>query len=408
MSTTAVGLEHGLPSHRRFPTLDGYRAIAALMVLTTHVAFTSGLVWQQPWLGAITSRLDGGVTVFFLLSGFLLYRPWALAAMTGRSGPGLARFWWRRAMRIFPAYWAMVCFTLLLLPEIQPVGVQVWATYLPLVHIYLPQASVEGLTQIWSLATEVAFYAVLPLLARLAGRAGRGDPDRSARAQLVALALVAAGSWAFTVARAAGGLGNDLNVAYWLPGFLDWFAIGMAFAVVSARLSLPGPPRMMSGLERLADDVPTCLAAAGLVFLVVCTPLGGPYAFELGSSWTTVLKHLLYGVAAALLLAPGLLGHPDRGRWRHGLMSRPMVWLGTISYGIFLWHLVLLRLTLEVLDWPPFGGRFLALWIITVALSAAVAWLSWKVLEAPLQRLSHRWPPARRPRATTAGQPATR
>ena len=111
----------------------------------------------------------GGLLVF-LLSGFLLYRPWARAAMVAGEGPAVGGYALRRAARILPAYWLMVAFTLLLLPEIQPVRWQAWPVHLGLLHIYVPGFTLEGLTQTWSLATEVAFYLLLPLLAWLAGR----------------------------------------------------------------------------------------------------------------------------------------------------------------------------------------------------------------------------------------------
>ena len=174
------------PTQGGFPLLDGYRALAAFMVLTTHVAFNTGAIFL-PVVGPLMGRMDFGVTLFFLLSGFLLYRPWAKAAMTATTGPALGTYAVRRAARILPAYWVMVIFTLLVLPEIQPVRWQAWAVHLGLLHIYLPGFSLEGLTQTWSLATEVAFYVALPLIAWVTGRRFRGDPDRSARWQLAVL-----------------------------------------------------------------------------------------------------------------------------------------------------------------------------------------------------------------------------
>jgi peptidoglycan/LPS O-acetylase OafA/YrhL len=203
----------GLVSHRRFPTLDGYRAIAAFMVVTTHVAFASGLVAELPW-GAVPARFDIGVTIFFLLSGFLLYRPWALAAMTARPGPRVGPFYWRRGVRIFPAYWVMLAFTLLVLPTIQPVAASTWAAHIPLLQIYL-MPGVGGLSQIWSLATEVAFYAVLPVVA------GRRPPGRGRRPHALARFsawLMAAAGWASSPpARRAPGL-TSFNASFWLPG----------------------------------------------------------------------------------------------------------------------------------------------------------------------------------------------
>ncbi|MBK9435725.1 MAG: acyltransferase [Micrococcales bacterium] len=74
----------------RFRTLDGYRAIAVLAVVTTHVAYFSGIVVITAW-GHMFARMDIGVTIFFLLSGFLLYRPWSRRRCTTAAGPRPAR-----------------------------------------------------------------------------------------------------------------------------------------------------------------------------------------------------------------------------------------------------------------------------------------------------------------------------
>jgi peptidoglycan/LPS O-acetylase OafA/YrhL len=81
-------LASGPPSHERFPLLDGYRAIAATMVVATHVGFQTGAAIHGPWSGLL-ARLDSGVAVFFLLSGFLLFRPISAAHLAGRSGPAV-------------------------------------------------------------------------------------------------------------------------------------------------------------------------------------------------------------------------------------------------------------------------------------------------------------------------------
>jgi peptidoglycan/LPS O-acetylase OafA/YrhL len=372
-----------------FPLLDGYRALAALMVLTTHVAFTTAEIYV-PVIGPILGRMDFGVTLFFLLSGFLLYRPWALAAMTASAGPRLGRYTLRRAGRILPAYWVMVIFTLAVLPEIQPVSWQSWPLHLGMLHIYVPDSSLEGLTQTWSLATEVAFYLALPLIAWWAGRRHRGDPDRSARRQFSVLITLAAIAWIFTVLRVTGWSGDTLLSGYWLPGFLDWFALGMAAAIVSARLSLPDPSDWMLRLRTLARDTPTCLGIAAALFVVAATPLGGPLAFEFAGPFETLTKHAIYGVIAFFLLLPGFLGHTDRDSMWSRILKHPVtVYLGTISYGIFLWHLVLLRLIIEVVNYPVFSGGFWLLWGATVAISICAASLSWFLIERPIQRWTH-------------------
>ncbi len=397
---------------RPFPLLDGYRAIAAFMVLTTHVAFNTGEI-RTPVLGPFLGRMDFGVTLFFLLSGFLLYRPWARSAMVDQRGPALGGYAVRRAARILPAYWAMVIFTLLLLPEIQPVRWQAWPVHLGLFHIYVPGFTLEGLTQTWSLATELSFYIVLPLIAWLAGRRRRGDPDASARFQLGVLAVVGAIAWIYTVLRVNGALGPSTIAGYWLPGFLDWFALGMAAAIIQVRLSMASAPAWMRAVQQVARATGWCLLIAAGLAVIAATPVAGPLTFDAAEPNSLVIKHLLYGVIAAFLLLPGFLGVGDTrdgarsNSWWAAILASPLVvYLGTISYGVFLWHLVLLRFIQNALGLEVFGGGFWIVWPLVVLASIAVASASWFILERPVLAWAHRRTPgesaaARQPRPTT-------
>jgi peptidoglycan/LPS O-acetylase OafA/YrhL len=382
--------------NRAFPLLDGYRAMAALMVLTTHVAFSSGEI-LTPYIGPFLGRLDFGVTLFFLLSGFLLYRPWARAAMTARPGPSLRIYSLRRAVRILPAYWAMAVVALVVIGTLQPLPWQAWAVHLGLAHVYVPGFIFEGLTQTWSLATEVAFYAVLPLLAWLAGRGGRGRPTVSARYQLIVLGLASLGAWVFLATRAFHGEALSPLSIFWLPGFLDWFALGMAAAVIQVRLTLPQAPPWMQATRRIAMATGGCLAGAALLGLIAMTPVAGPITLAPASPASALIKHALYGLIAVLLLMPGFLGigdasrpHPGRSWWGRLMSSSACVYLGTISYGIFLWHMVLIVLIQRLLGLPPFSGQFLLLWALVVIASIGMASASWYVLESPLIRWSRR------------------
>ena len=380
---------------RGFPLLDGYRALAAIMVLTTHVAFNTGEV-LTPIIGPVLGRLDFGVTLFFLLSGFLLYRPWARAAMEDSHRPGLKGYAVRRGARILPAYWAMVIFTLLVLPELQPVRWEAWPVHLGLVHIYIPGFTLEGLTQTWSLATELAFYAILPLLAWMAGRRGRGNPDASARYQLLVLIGTMLIAWVFTVLRVSNAINFTALAGYWLPGFLDWFALGMAAAVFQVRLEQANPPPWMRSVQAVARSTGWCLATAASLAVIAFTPAAGPVTLDPATPNSLVIKHLLYGVVAAFLLLPGFLGVGDaqaaqtqRSTWASVLASPVMVYLGTISYGIFLWHLVLLRIIQQGLGLPVFSGGFWIVWPLVMCASTAAAAASWFLLERPVLRWAH-------------------
>src|SRR6476661_10432506 len=99
----------------RFPLLDSLRAIAALAVLATHAAVFAGLETSGgTTTGQYAARLDAGVAVFFVISGCLLYRPFARARLTGAQTPATGPYAWRRFLRIFPAYWvALILITVL-------------------------------------------------------------------------------------------------------------------------------------------------------------------------------------------------------------------------------------------------------------------------------------------------------
>jgi peptidoglycan/LPS O-acetylase OafA/YrhL len=384
--------------HARFPLLDGYRALAVGLVLTTHVGFFSGVIFL-PGVGALVARMDFGVTLFFLLSGFLLYRPWALAAMSGASAPNLRIYALRRSGRILPAYWVMAAVVLVALPYLLPIARADWADwvkYLGLAHIYSGDLPLAGLGQIWSLATELAFYAALPIIAWVAGRVGRGDVKRSSRRQLTVLTCCAGIAVGFNFLSAGPFSGTLPAADTWLPAHLDWFAAGMALAVVHSRLDLPTPPRWMAVVRRLAQDTPTCLVIAGALFVLAATPIAGPAAYEAPHTPQSLLmKNAIYLVIAVALLLPGFLGgaQAHHSMWGRVLAHPLVVYVGVVSYGFFLWHMAVLTVLAHELGWGMHWGTFFVLWVGTAIIAMALATLSWRALERPVQKFTHRWRP---------------
>src|SRR5690348_4415848 len=188
--------------------LDGLRAAAAAAVLLTHVGSLTGYSLTGTPVSWVLSRGDVGVPIFFTLSGLLLYRKWAAAALTGGPAGRVAVYLRRRALRILPAYWAVVLIALPLLIPAAAQHVWSWLQYLLLlqtydVHPWWTGTGATGLAQTWSLVVEVSFYLVLPLLAAaltwFACRGGGGDdgPDgvgRRARRLLAGIAVLAASS----------------------------------------------------------------------------------------------------------------------------------------------------------------------------------------------------------------------
>jgi peptidoglycan/LPS O-acetylase OafA/YrhL len=92
------------PGHPRFPLFDALRAFAALGVLVSHAGYLAGAS-QDAWYGSVVAQGSVGVTVFFVISGFLLYRPFLAADLDGRPRARLRDYSRRRVLRIIPAYW---------------------------------------------------------------------------------------------------------------------------------------------------------------------------------------------------------------------------------------------------------------------------------------------------------------
>jgi peptidoglycan/LPS O-acetylase OafA/YrhL len=339
------------------------RAVAAFLVIATHAAFATGEL-TRGYLGAIYARFDIGVAIFFALSGFLLFRPWVTAAATASPSPSLTRYARHRLRRIMPAYLVAVLATFAVYTVFAPgpnPG-QTWhglLRYLTLMQIYTDNYLYTylhpGLSQMWSLAVEASFYAALPVLAYLLLRQ-RGDwrPGVSLT-RLAALAAVTP-VW-LTVANTTDVLPNSAGM--WLPGHVACFTGGMAVAILAA-----------TGTHwRARGTLPTAAA----LFLVVATPIGGVIVGT-DPAWVPVTKALLFATIATLLVGTVVLG--SGGRYTRILSSRPMVWLGEISYEIFLLHVVVMAVVMNlVLRWPLFTGSFAGLCALTVAVTIPLAYL---------------------------------
>ena len=193
------GLE-SVSKAERVASLTGIRAVAALLVMGTHAAYTTGKYPQGYW-GTFYSRMEIGVPIFFVLSGFLLFGPWVRALAEDRPPPSLARYAWHRVRRIMPAYviTVVVAYVVYHFRTAGPNPGHTWTGLfrnLTLTQVYtdnyLYSYLHQGLTQMWSLAVEVAFYVALPLMAYLllAVLCRRRRQPRLLLAGLVALSLI--------------------------------------------------------------------------------------------------------------------------------------------------------------------------------------------------------------------------
>lgn len=384
---------------RHVGALDGLRAVAALAVVGTHVAFATGAV-QPGMAGALLARLDVGVALFFALSGYLLVRPWLRTSLLdAHREPQIGRYALRRAARILPVFWLVLAAVLLVegtgvLGETLRGDLDVTPVVV-IAHLLVAQAWTGDLfasfAQTWSLSTEVAFYLLLPLIGAALVRLNRAVDDhgrRFRRFSTVCGAAVAAGvGTAAYCATGLPGAGSVLRLS--VLGHLAWFAAGIW--VSGARITGRGLPAATARPGELA-------AVAAALLVVAASPLGGGLLFSAPSPAQAALRELAYAAVAGLGVLAASSAGP--GSLTLDVLDGPVLrWVGARSYSLFLWHLPVLFMVMTLTGSELFSGSFVVVGGLTLGVSLLLAHVSFVVVEAPAQRWSHRRTPFPREQA---------
>jgi peptidoglycan/LPS O-acetylase OafA/YrhL len=374
-------LKPGPARSGRYEAIEGLRAVAAGAVLLHHFFLANP---PPKSLLRYTHHLEFGVPVFFVISGFVLYRPWVDAGAGSIDAGAIGRYACRRVARIVPAFWFA-------LTVAAATGLATGVTsahpltYYGFLQVYSIHTIFNGLGVAWSLGTELTFYAVLPLLAIGVMRIGF---KRSAG---VAGALIIATLGVRYVSFSA----NLPALAFTLAGTLDWFVIGMALATVAVRR-----PELIKRVNPAAAVV----GAIGLLLAMGALELPwGVIANNTNPSAAgSITAHLFYGAIGLLfVLGAASAEHRRSGVVSRLLRNRAAVWLGTVSYGIYLWHVPMIAEVTRIVGrgWLPNNN---AVQLVAVAAGTTLAAsLSWLLLERPIVR--SRLVRGRRLRPRTAG-----
>lgn len=339
-------------------------------------------------LARIVTHAQIGVTIFFLISGFLLYRPFIAARSGGADRPAVDDYAKRRFLRIFPAYWVALT-VLTILPGF--IGVD-GGDPLPQFGLFFTLPVLNGpvcygftgcgLAQTWSLVVELSFYAILPLYAlamlRLTRRLALGT---WLRVEIAILALLGAASLLFMFVFVPAD-GPSLWLSSTAAGSWYWFSLGMGLAIASVALEgMERKPWLVRSVE--ASPLPFWLCAIGaFLALSLWLPLD-PYSL---SKAQQVVHHLVFGLVAFLLLLPAVFGDQRGGVPRRILANPVLAWIGLISYGIFLWHFAIAsKFVRGELD-LPYVPSLIAITILSIAVAA----VSYYLIERPILRLKYR------------------
>jgi peptidoglycan/LPS O-acetylase OafA/YrhL len=324
----------------RYPLVDSCRGIAAVSVVLFHV----GLVGSFTRDGALRGLQDGlwiGVPVFFVISGFLLYRPFAAAAHAGGRPVAVGRYGLGRVLRIVPAYWAALTF-FALTTGLHGVLTSDWWRYYGFLQVYDQDTLLGGMSVAWTLCVEVTFYLALPLYAMAAARLSRVG-------ELWLLGGLAAASFAVRAATVHDHWGNTL------PASFVWFVPGMLLALCTVQ-----PSRWLPAVTSRATLCWT--AAAVLVATATVVPL--------------LASNALMLAAAPLIVLPALSDDAS-GPVARVLAFRPLLWLGTVSYGIYLYHVTLMAWLVDHHGTSLGPSPWISLAALTLVLTVAAAAVSW-------------------------------
>lgn len=396
-------------THSYVPAFDGLRGIAVLPVVMLHVGVDS---LPQGALLVQLTRGWYGVDLFFVLSGFLITRV-LLAELDETGTIGIARFYQRRVLRLGPAYLSMLLAVLVGAAIFDSPALQRVPRVLPslVTYTYNYQIAAGGphfdvLVIIWSLCVEEQFYLLWPWILRWLG---------ARRGLHFCIAAVAALSTYRTLLYT---LSNWGHLRHPTPASSIWiyFAtdtrIGVIMIGCAAALLLHH-----HGARRLWHWMRTARFFPALAFAATCACVffvtGG---YPSSASWrSATLGYSLAACAVAVLLA-AILAQP-RSPVARILSWDPLVSLGAISYGVYLFHSPIAWLVLRAVDIAGWSGlshqplaRFSVALLLVVAITSTVASLHFRYVERPVMSLRSHWrseaPPETAVTASSAGEPA--
>jgi peptidoglycan/LPS O-acetylase OafA/YrhL len=376
-------LAHPRPQSGRLAAADGFRALAAIAIVTGHLVMFSSLTMQgrAVIVALLTSFGICGVDCFFVLSGFLLSRPYVEALIDpDRPLPSARDFATRRFFRIYPLYALAVVLSAIapMLHRHQPLPLRYLATHLTFLHgfsIHYVNAIQDG--PLWTMAVDVQFYLALPLVAAALAYALR-DHDRTTRIRALVATLVtvtvaglALRTFAYThipltmhsFAAAAVYARNALGMA-------SAFAFGAGIALL--RATTPPPSRLV-GAASIAVGIliglalaPTGLDTSSLV------PVQVSYDFFAALAVAFALYGASAGQRCARRTAPAAAEAKPRRRIGAGSV---ISFVALVSYPFYLFHWPVLMAAVDVVGArlaSHSGSAEYALAIVGITLIATV------------------------------------
>ena len=396
------------------PVLDGVRAIACFSVIFYHIhyflshSFDLNAIFGQ-FATSVAMAGWSGVTLFFVLSGFLLFMPYAKALLFAQKWPSGRTFYLRRALRILPGYYISLCLLILFVhPE-----------YLQLDHLgnlglfatFLMDSTPQTYQQIngpfWTLAIEWQYYMLLPLFALGFGLLVRRGKTSVQRCWLVIVCLLGLIIWGLATRYIGNYYANHpsetvlvprqvLNIFLWLTygmsgKYYEDFAIGMMLSTLYIASHNAAPTSKISQFLALYSSYFWGTGIFLLFFMAIWSvipALSFLNPFIGAHAWLTELG---YAAGFAACIIPLLFGSDERKSF---FTWSPMRWFGGISYSLYIWHVPILLFfmyaILSKLPGLPFFATYGLYWLCAILLIIPFSYLFYCFIEAPWIQMAHK------------------
>jgi peptidoglycan/LPS O-acetylase OafA/YrhL len=382
---------------------DGVRGVGALFVFTTHVCLLADPVpdnnlLSYGWAAPILGHIDLALSAFFVLSGYLIARPYARAYVAGARRPRLRNYVRNRVLRVVPVFYLLTVLVLLRFGLDGRLGDAPGAEKSSVWQVIGQFLFIQGQTQgpasvpigpAWSIGSEVGFYVIIPIAAygayRLAGRL-HGAYARAA----VALALIALVTLVSIALRA-----HDKYLFAWLtspPAILYGFMPGVALGIAEPLFA-----KHLRDRKQLATTIAWTAFALGLLCAIAYA------ASDYNAQQTPIhsalgARALLAALASGLLFAGLVVLQLGTGRAPRLFANKAMLWLGARSYSFYLVHIwVLLELDYIIGRGESIETRLAIMGLIGFPLTVLSGSLSYRFVERPFlerkQRTTQHAPP---------------
>ncbi len=349
-----------------------------------------------------------GVTLFFVLSGFLLFMPYAKALLGDNSWPSTRTFYLRRALRILPGYYVSLCLLIVLAhPEyLQPEHWKDTGLFLTFLMDSTPATYQQINGPFWTLAVEWQFYMLLPLLAPGFSYLVRRGKSPKQRLWLLVICLLGMIIWGIgtryvgryytlnpneTLLVPRPVLDGILLFTYGMAGkFFEVFAIGMLVSSCYVFSQQMGPEHSMStSIHRYS----LWLWGIGVLWLFfmavwVAFPVFSFLQPHLGPHYW--LSEFAYALGFGMCITAILFGPVGLQRLFEWNLLR---WLGTLSYSLYIWHLPILlffkdRIISSVQSWD-FSHVYALYWLCVLCLIIPFAYVFYRRIEHPWIQRTH-------------------